>query len=132
MIRSKFPTTFLLLAAAHAATAATPADLGSAYARVAGPAYAPSVERGRALFTQRHGGDWSCSTCHTDDPRAPGRHTVTGKPIRPLAPAAEPQRFTDPQKVEKWFTRNCRDVLRRECSAGEKADVIAWLIGTGR
>ena len=52
----------------------------------------------------------------------------TDKAIEPLAPAVNPKRFTDSAKVEKWFRRNCKDVLARECSAGEKADVLAWLI----
>jgi hypothetical protein len=87
-----------------------------------------SVERGQAFFTQRHGQDWSCSTCHTSDPRAAGRHAVTGKAIQPLAPAANAARLTDPAKVEKWFRRNCKDVLARECTAAEKGDVIAYLL----
>ena len=56
-----------------------------------------------------------------------GRHAGTGKSIAALAPAFNPERFTDPAKVEKWFKRNCHDVLGRECSAAEKADVMAWL-----
>jgi len=48
--------------------------------------------------------------------------------VQPLAPAANGQRFTDPAKVEKWFRRNCNDVLGRECSAAEKADVLSWLL----
>jgi hypothetical protein len=32
-------------------------------------------------------------------------------------------------KVDKWFKRNCKDVLSRECTAIEKADVLAYLIG---
>jgi hypothetical protein len=31
-------------------------------------------------------------------------------------------------KVDKWFRRNCNDVLERECSAAEKADVLAYVI----
>ena len=46
-----------------------------------------------------------------------------------MAVSANPARFTDPDKVEKWFRRNCNSVLGRECSAAEKADVIAWLAG---
>ena len=75
----------------------------------------------------RKGKDWSCSTCHTTDPRKPGRHTVTGKTIQPMAPVSNPNRFTDSAKVEKWFKRNCRDVFDRECTAREKGDVITWL-----
>jgi Domain of unknown function (DUF1924) len=40
---------------------------------------------------------------------------------------ANPKAFTDSAKVDKWFRRNCKDVLARECSAGEKADVLAYL-----
>ena len=36
-------------------------------------------------------------------------------------------RKTDAAKTEKWFRRNCNDVVGRECSAGEKADVLSWL-----
>jgi len=34
--------------------------------------------------------------------------------------------------VDKWFRRNCKDVLSRECSAAEKADVMAYLISLKR
>jgi hypothetical protein len=56
----------------------------------------------------------------------------TAKVIAPLAPAANPQRFTDPGKAEKWFRRNCKDVLTRECSAAEKADLLAFLLKVER
>ena len=36
--------------------------------------------------------------------------------------------ISDSAKVEKWFRRNCKDVLARECTAAEKADVLAWLM----
>jgi hypothetical protein len=52
----------------------------------------------------------------------------TRKAITALAPSANPKRFTDSAKTEKWFRRNCKDVLSRECTAREKADVMAWLI----
>lgn len=115
-----------LLAAAAAAPAATPPELLAGYQAQAGAA--PSAQRGQAFFTSRHGGDWSCASCHGAAPTGGGKHASTGKPIDPLAPAFDAQRFTDPAKVEKWFRRNCKDVAGRECSAGEKADVLAWLI----
>jgi cytochrome c peroxidase len=90
---------------------------------------APDAARGQRFFNGTHGGDWSCSTCHQDPPLSAGRHASTGKSIDPLAPAANPDAFTNTRRVDKWFRRNCRDVLGRECSAGEKADVLAWLIG---
>ena len=74
--------------------------------------------RGEAFFTTRHGGEWSCASCH-------------GTRLDPLAPAANPRAFTDSARVDKWFRRNCRDVLSRECTAAEKADVLAYLDGLG-
>jgi cytochrome c peroxidase len=116
----------LALAAAQA-LAATPADLLAGYSAQAGAAATPA--RGQAFFNQRPAGrDWSCASCHGAVPVAGGRHAATGKDITPLAPAANPQRFADAAKTEKWFRRNCNDVLGRECSAGEKADVLAWLV----
>lgn len=86
------------------------------------------AERGRAFFTSRHGGEWSCASCHGSPPTAPGKHASTGKAIDPLAPAFNPKGFTDTAKVDKWFRRNCNDVLKRECSPAEKADVLAYLL----
>jgi len=60
-------------------------------------------------------------------PTATGKHASTGKSIAPLAPAFNPKAFTETAKVDKWFRRNCKDVLARECSAAEKADVLAYL-----
>ena len=107
------------------AQAATPQELLAGYATQTGAA--PSTARGEKFFAQTHGREWSCSSCHTARPTAAGRHASTGKPIDALAPAANPLRFSDAAKAEKWFRRNCNDVLGRECSAGEKADVLAWL-----
>jgi signal transduction histidine kinase len=42
-----------------------------------------------------------------------GRHAITGKAISPLSPVANPERFRDAAKVEKWFKRNCSDTLGR-------------------
>ncbi|PXW93657.1 uncharacterized protein DUF1924 [Sphaerotilus hippei] len=85
------------------------------------------AERGRVFFTSRHGGEWSCASCHGSPPTDPGRHAATGKSIHPLAPAFNARAFTDTAKVDKWFRRNCKDVLDRECSAAEKADVLTYL-----
>ena len=122
-----FPSilTAMGLALAAPASAATPAELLSAYAAQAGAPSAPA--RGQALFTARHGKEWSCSSCHGAIPTQPGRHAATGKAIAPLAPGFNPERFTDAAKAEKWFRRNCNDVMGRECTAAEKADVLGWL-----
>lgn len=107
------------------ALAATPADQLAGYTAQAGAPAVPS--RGQAFFTARHGREWRCASCHGAVPTQAARHASTGKVIQPLAPAFNPERFTDPAKTEKWFRRNCNDVLGRECSAAEKADVLGWL-----
>lgn len=124
----------LAITAAHA-RAEQPADFQAAFAAEAqrgAPGFSGfSAARGAAFFEATHGGDWSCATCHGSDPRAAGEHVVTGKRIEPLAPGANPARFTRPDKVEKWFQRNCNDVLGRPCTAQEKGDVLAWLLSLG-
>jgi hypothetical protein len=107
--------------------AATPAELLAGYSAQAGAA--ASAQRGQLFFASPHGKQWSCASCHGTAPVQAGKHAGTGKTIGALAPAANPQRFTETAKVEKWFRRNCTDVLGRECSAGEKADVLSWLAG---
>jgi len=124
----------LVLLAAPAAFAGTPADLLGGYeaqARRADPAYAgASAQRGAAMYRRDGpgGGAATCASCHSPDPRGPGRHARTGKAIEPLAPAANPARLADGAKAEKWFGRNCRDVLARECTPQEKADFVRFLI----
>jgi len=115
----------LMAALATAAQAATPADLHASYSAVAATTAVP--ELGHQLFTTRHGREWSCSSCHGAVPTQTGKHASTGKPIAALAPAFNPERFVDAAKTEKWFRRNCNDVIGRECSPAEKADVISWL-----
>lgn len=87
-----------------------------------------SAQRGERLFKTTHGAEWSCASCHSENPAAPGKHAKTGKVIAPLAPAANAERFTRPDKVEKWFRRNCNDVLNRACTASEQGDVLAYLM----
>lgn len=119
---------------ALAAQAASPGELLAGYRAEAlrhNPSYQPSAELGAHLYSNRQRVTAqmpSCVSCHTEHPDRPGRHVMTGKPIRPLAPAANPQRFTDPAKVEKWFRRNCTEVIGRECSAAEKADFLLFLM----
>jgi cytochrome c peroxidase len=121
----RIPLMILALIAAPA-LAETPNDFLNRFQKEASVTGNPT--RGAELFNKRHGGEWSCASCHTDNTKVAGRHAKTDKPIKPLAPSANAERFTDPTKVDKWFRRNCNDVLSRECSAGEKADVLAFLI----
>jgi hypothetical protein len=87
-----------------------------------------NATRGQNFFTSTHGAEWSCASCHGQPPTASGKHASTGKSIAPLAPAFNAKAFTDSAKVDKWFRRNCKDVVSRECSASEKADLLAYLV----
>jgi len=111
---------------AAGAQAETPRDFLTRFEKEAGTT--ASAARGAQFFTNKQGGEWSCASCHTDKPTQGGRHAKTDKPITPLAPAANAERFTDAAKVDKWFRRNCNDTVNRLCSAQEKADVMAWLL----
>lgn len=103
-----------------------------AAARASEPAFTDfSAERGKSFFQGQHAGGKaetpSCTSCHTTDLTKLGK-TRAGKEIAPMAASVNPKRFTDPAEVEKWFRRNCGDVLGRECTNAEKGDVLAYLL----
>jgi hypothetical protein len=133
-IRFRFGIPLLAVACAlcSTASAATPAEIRQEFAvaaKAATPGFAGlSAARGEQFFKNTHGKDWSCATCHGARPVSDGKHAVTGKIISPLAPAANASRFTELAKTEKWFKRNCNDVLGRECTAAEKGDVLEYLM----
>lgn len=81
----------------------------------------------RAERVHSKGDKISCMTCHTPDPKKTGL-TRANKVIEPIAPIANPERFTDMIKVNKWFKRNCNDVLERECTIKEKGDFIVYMM----
>ena len=120
----------MLTLSASFVLADSPANLLDTYkaqAKAAGVA-AGDPARGQSFFNSTHGNEWKCASCHGALPTGKGEHAITHKVIEPLAPAINPQRLSDLAKADKWFRRNCKDVLARECSAAEKADVLAWLI----
>jgi hypothetical protein len=124
---SRLAMSVVVLAAASAQVfAVTPVEQLAAYTVLAGAP--PQPARGQQIFTIKHGKEWSCSSCHTAIPTVDGKHASTGKVIGPMAPAFNAERFTDSAKTEKWFRRNCNDVMGRECTAAEKADVLSWLL----
>lgn len=88
------------------------------------------ASKGKELYhakrTRKDGKKTSCETCHTPDPKMPGK-SQAGKVIEPMAPIVNPKRFTDRAKVEKWFKRNCMDVYERVCTAAEKGHFIKYL-----
>ena len=69
----------------------------------------------------------SCTSCHGDNPANAGKHLKTGKIIQPMALSVNAERYRDAKKIEKWFLRNCKWTLGRECSTQEKADILSWL-----
>ena len=73
-------------------------------------------------FTSR-----SCASCHTQDLTQPGKHIKTNKPIKPMASAVNPQRLTSVKKINKWFKRNCKWTLGRECTAQEKSNILVYI-----
>ena len=100
-------------------------------AKAANPAFAGfSAARGEKLHTTRFAlgkpDTPACTTCHGSDPRSSG-NTLTGKRIEPVALSASPGRYADPAKVEKWFKRNCNEVLGRACSPLEKGDWLTFV-----
>lgn len=97
-------------------------------AQGAGPA---DPAKGKAMYNANYGTGKvetpKCQSCHGATPQA-GGETRTAKPIDPMAVSKAPDRFTDKRKVDKWFLRNCRGVIGRECTAQEKVDFIAFMV----
>ena len=112
---------FALLFPAPFVAAATPVVDGyRAAAKLEDPAFKDfSGTRGETFYRAKSG-DVACASCHGASPKEHGKHATTGKDILPMAPSANPQRFTDAAKVEKWFKRNCGDVLKRACTAADR------------
>ena len=127
---------FIALGMTFNAYAAAPQEILNSYipqAKQENPAFKEfSPNRGEQFYHAKRvhssGKQTSCAACHTDNPKNAGSHAKTHKAILPLAPAANKERFTDPAKVEKWFKRNCQDVLERSCTAQEKGDFSAYLL----
>ncbi len=102
-------------------------------AHVVNPEFkAPSATEGKLFFNRqfkmKNGKEVACASCHTKNPADNGKHIVTGKLIHPLAPAVNPKRFTDLNKVEQKFTEHCNDIIGADCTPEEKANFIAYLM----
>lgn len=68
----------------------------------------------------------SCTSCHTNNPTQIGE-TRAGKAIEPMAVSVNPKRYQTLKKAEKWFRRNCKSVLGRECTTTEKGDFLTFM-----
>ncbi|HFE38938.1 MAG TPA: DUF1924 domain-containing protein [Gammaproteobacteria bacterium] len=92
-----------------------------------------SAEDGKILWNKdfpdpkKPGKVRNCHTCHGKDLTKKGKHVRTGKVIDPLAPSVNKERFTDPKFIAKWFKRNCKWVIGRQCTAQEKGNVLTYL-----
>jgi len=89
------------------------------------------AERGKEFWLKKTPADdgkmRDCTVCHGEKLSVSGKHVKTGKVIDPMAPSANKERYTDRKKVEKWFKRNCKWTIGRECTAQEKGDVLKYL-----
>ena len=109
----------------------SPAEILARYQQLGAGPFDPDL--GRTAWVQEHRpgnsvNPRSCATCHGTDLTRPGKHAKTGKVIEPLAVSANPARVSDAKKVEKWFRRNCRWTLGRECTPQEKGDIVRYII----
>ena len=104
----------------------------AAEAKSANPSFSGfNPAAGETLFKSTHTGGKpdtpSCTSCHGTSPAGMGQ-TRAGKPIDPMAVSKNPNRYTEKAKVDKWFFRNCRSVLGRECTPQEKGDYLTFMI----
>ena len=123
----------LFAGAAHAGVREDQLAQYASAAKAETPGFAGfSAERGKTLHTQAFTGGKpdtpACTSCHGKDPRGTGR-APSGKTIEAMAASVTPARYTDPAKVEKWFKRNCTEVLGRVCTAQEKGDWLTFMLG---
>lgn len=119
----------LLLAQSVSASPAVDAMLKVYRDAGAGPF---SAEAGEQLWREKQShaelpAERSCGSCHTNNLSESGKHAKTQKVIKPMAPAVNAKRLTDTKQIEKWFMRNCKWTLGRECSPQEKGDFLLYI-----
>lgn len=125
-------TPTLILSSILAASTAHGDTVGDLLAEYTADAAGPfSASAGETLwqrpYVSANGAERACMDCHTKDVRQRGQHAVTGKPIEPLAPSVNPERLTKRPEIEKWFKRNCKWTIGRQCTAQEKGDLLSFL-----
>ncbi|MCF6301915.1 MAG: DUF1924 domain-containing protein [Devosiaceae bacterium] len=124
--------TVLSMGAAHAGPRETILEALAAQASADSADFTEfTAERGEQLFQANIGTGKpetpSCTSCHSNSATNAGE-TRAGKLIEPMAVSVSPSRYMDPEKVEKWFRRNCNSVIGRECTALEKGDFLTFMI----
>jgi hypothetical protein len=102
-----------------------------AQAQTSNPKFVATEKAGREFYTKKvvvDGKDLACAACHTDNPAITGKHNVTGKAIQPLAPSANPNRFTsDRVKSEVGISKHCKDLYGKDCSVQDKANFLTYI-----
>lgn len=77
------------------ASAQTPNEVLAAIkaeAKISNPAcHEFSAERGANFNKQKHANELCCAACDTQSPAASGKHAKSGRIIRAIAPAANPE-----------------------------------------
>lgn len=92
-----------------------------------------SAERGKKMWTQnftqqKSSKQVNCATCHTNNLQQAGAHIRTGKVIEAMSARTNAERFNETKKIKKWFLRNCKWTLGRECTAQEKGDYLTYFL----
>lgn len=123
-------TCVLLFAQAASASPAVDTLLKEYRTAGAGPF---SAEAGQRMWNKKYNHaevpvERSCNSCHTSNLSDSGRHAKTQKLIKPMAPSVNARRLTDTREIEKWFMRNCKWTIGRECSAQEKGDFLLYVL----
>lgn len=86
------------------------------------------AEAGASLWKQEFTNNRSCVSCHGADVSQAGKHVKTKKLIKPMALSVNSERYQSAKKINKWFKRNCKWTLGRECTPQEKGDFLTWLM----
>ncbi len=126
-----FMTVLTLLSTNVAVAESTAVDeLLAVYSRQG--ATAPDAQAGKELWLRKFPAkgkidERSCSTCHGVDLRQAGEHIRTKKLIEPMAPSVNAKSLTNAREIRKWFKRNCKWTLDRECTAAEKANLLVYI-----
>ena len=118
---------------ANVANAEKLVSIYSAIAKHDNPEYAgPTAADGKFFFNRKiklgKGKETACASCHTANPADEGKHSVTGKAIRPLSPVVNAKRFEDFEKVQGKFTQHCKEVIGSDCTSAEKASYITYVL----
>ncbi len=92
-----------------------------------------SADRGKKMWTQNFtqqqtGKQVNCAICHTSNLQQAGAHIKTRKIIEAMSSRTNAERFNETKKIKKWFLRNCKWTIGRECTAQEKGDFLTYFL----